>query len=81
MKVLHWRMKSAPTKPSNLGSAVFVGATPAGSPKIESGPGLAVWAPALGALNRAGVGIMRPEGVATIGVLVGGMVNRSFSAS
>ena len=66
--------KSEPTKPTNPlsepcpgGSVGFVGATPAISAKIEE-PAQADIDRASGILNRAGVRIMQPEGVTTIGV-------------
>jgi len=57
-----------PTKPSKPGFVGFEGATPAGSPEIEAGPDPAELARPSGVLNRAGVRIMRLEGVASIGV-------------
>jgi hypothetical protein len=67
-RILADTAESEPTKTSETDSVVFVGATSAESPKIETGPDPAELARASAVLNRAGVRIMALEGGATIGL-------------
>jgi hypothetical protein len=61
-------VRSEATKPSEPSNVGFVGATPANPLKIEAKPDPAKLALAIDVLNRAGVRVMKLDGIFTIGV-------------
>ena len=60
--------EGGPTKPSKLGSVGFVGATSVESPEIRIEPDPAELGRASAVLNRAGVRLMKLDGITTIGI-------------
>jgi hypothetical protein len=67
-RILADSLESEPTKPSKPGSVGFDGATPVDSREIEAVPGPAELARASGVLHRAGLRLMRVDGVPTVGL-------------